>query len=129
MRIIKSIIVAFSMYSRIPMPQFAWKDEDMKYMLCFFPWVGAVTGFCLFLWGVLSGKLLIGQTAYILIATAIPASDHRGLSCGWLYGYHGCLSLLSAQGAEAGDHEGFSHWCFFCDLFSASWNALAGGNI
>ena len=72
MRIIKSIIVAFSMYSRIPMPQFAWKDEDMKYMLCFFPWVGAVTGFCLFLWGVLSGKLLIGQTAYILIATAIP---------------------------------------------------------
>ena len=72
MRIIKSIIVAFSMYSRIPMPQFAWKDEDMKYMLCFFPWVGAVIGFCLFLWGVVSGKLLIGQTAYILIATAIP---------------------------------------------------------
>ena len=72
MRIIKSIIVAFSMYSRIPMPQFAWKDEDMKYMLCFFPWVGAVTGFCLFLCGVLSGKLLIGQTAYILGATAIP---------------------------------------------------------
>ena len=50
MRIIKSCIVAFSMYSKIPMPQFEWKEEDMQYMLCFFPWVGAVIGVCLHLW-------------------------------------------------------------------------------
>ena len=41
MRIIKSFFIAFSMYSKIPMPQFQWKDEDMRYALCFFPWVGA----------------------------------------------------------------------------------------
>ena len=28
MRIIKSCIVAFSMYSKIPMPQFEWKEEE-----------------------------------------------------------------------------------------------------
>ena len=33
MRIIKSVIVSFSMYSKIPMPQFEWKEEDMRYML------------------------------------------------------------------------------------------------
>ena len=30
MRIVKAMIIAFSMYSKIPMPQFQWKDEDMK---------------------------------------------------------------------------------------------------
>ena len=32
MKIIKSIAVAFSMYSKIPMPKFAWGGEDMKYL-------------------------------------------------------------------------------------------------
>ena len=50
MRIIKSFFIAFSMYSKIPMPQFAWKDEDMRYALCFFPWVGAVIGVLWYLW-------------------------------------------------------------------------------
>lgn len=40
----KSIAVAFSMYSKIPMPRFVWKSEDMKYHLCFFPWIGALIG-------------------------------------------------------------------------------------
>ena len=43
MHILKSIIIAFSMYSKIPMPQFEWKEEDMKHVLCFFPWIGIVT--------------------------------------------------------------------------------------
>ena len=72
MKIIKAFIVAFSMYSRIPMPQFAWKDEDMKYMLCFFPWVGAVIGACLYGWNILSVKLGIGVLGYTLIGMVIP---------------------------------------------------------
>ncbi len=38
----------FSMYSGIPMPQFEWKEEDMKYMLCFFSmdWGGDRTWYC-----------------------------------------------------------------------------------
>ena len=42
MSVIKSFFIAFSIYSKIPVPQFAWKEEDMRYTLCFFPWVGAV---------------------------------------------------------------------------------------
>jgi len=72
MKIIKVIIVAFSMYSRIPMPQFVWKDEDMKYMLCFFPWVGAVIGACLYGWCALSEKIGVGVLGYTLIGMVIP---------------------------------------------------------
>lgn len=32
------------MYSKIPMPQSEWTEENMSYAMCFFPWVGAVTG-------------------------------------------------------------------------------------
>ena len=72
MRIIKSIIIAFSMYSRIPMPQFAWKDEDMKYMLCFFPWVGAVIGIVVYLWKQFCVHLKIGTLCYVLLGMATP---------------------------------------------------------
>ena len=72
MRIIKSIIIAFSMYSQIPMPQFEWKDEDMKYILCFFPWVGIVIGGCVYLWGMLAEHFEVGALGYAFIGTAIP---------------------------------------------------------
>ena len=39
-----SFKIAFAMYSKIPMPQSEWTEENMAYAMCFFPWVGAVTG-------------------------------------------------------------------------------------
>lgn len=44
MKLIKNIIVAFSLYSQIPMPRFEWKEEDMKHNIAFLPWIGAVIG-------------------------------------------------------------------------------------
>ena len=32
------------MFSKIPMPQADWSKENMKYMFCFFPFIGAVIG-------------------------------------------------------------------------------------
>lgn len=72
MKWIKSCIIAFSMYSKIPMPQFEWREEDMKHVLCFFPWVGAVIGLCTVLWAQLCRQLQIGNIAYLLTAAAIP---------------------------------------------------------
>lgn len=72
MHILKSMVIAFSIYSKIPVPQFDWKEEDMKYMMCFFPWIGAVIGIVLWLWGMLCEKLEVGNLTYALIGTAIP---------------------------------------------------------
>ena len=72
MQIIKSMIIAFSMYSKIPMPQFEWKDEDMKYVLCFFPWVGVVIGGLVYLWKMICDRFEIGILCYTLVGTALP---------------------------------------------------------
>ncbi|SFK43040.1 cobalamin-5'-phosphate synthase [Lachnospiraceae bacterium KH1T2] len=42
MNILKSFCIAFAMYSRIPVPIFDWTEENMKYAISFFPFVGAV---------------------------------------------------------------------------------------
>lgn len=72
MHILKSFVIAFSIYSKIPVPQFEWKDEDMKYMLCFFPWIGAVIGGCVYLWSCLCGIFDVGIICHTLIGAAIP---------------------------------------------------------
>lgn len=41
---LKGLIMAFSMYSRIPMPHIAFREENMRYVMVFFPAVGLVIG-------------------------------------------------------------------------------------
>ena len=72
MHILKSLAIAFSVYSRIPVPQFAWKEEDLNYMLCFFPWVGAVIGTLVYAWDWLCGSLMIGEMCRTLAGCGIP---------------------------------------------------------
>ena len=45
---LKAIAIAFAQYSRIPMPRFEWKEEDMRYSIAAFPLVGAVIGLVFF---------------------------------------------------------------------------------
>lgn len=72
MHIVKSVLIAFSLYSKIPLPQCAWEEDDMKYVYCFFPWVGALIGGCLFLWLYLCEKLQIGSLCRTMAGAAIP---------------------------------------------------------
>ena len=69
---IRSFVIAVSMYSRIPVPQFAWKEEDMKYIFCFFPWIGAVIGGCIYIWNMLCGFLQVGTLCRTVVSTVIP---------------------------------------------------------
>ena len=39
-----SFKIAFSMYSKIPMPASDWKKENMRYIMCFFPLIGVIIG-------------------------------------------------------------------------------------
>ena len=50
MNLIRSFFIAFSMYSKIPMPRTDWTKESMRYAMCFFPVIGAVIGGLLYLW-------------------------------------------------------------------------------
>jgi len=45
-QLVCSFFIAFSMYSKIPMPHCEWKKENMRYVMCFFPLIGIAIGAC-----------------------------------------------------------------------------------
>lgn len=59
MKILKTVAVAFSMFSRIPVPIVPWEKETLRYSLCAFPLVGAVIGLVCWGWVALCGLLSI----------------------------------------------------------------------
>lgn len=71
-KLLNSCLIAFGMYSKLPMPNVQWEKENMKYVLCFFPWVGAVIGAVFTLWGNLGQLLPIGRTLYTIVLLLIP---------------------------------------------------------
>ena len=40
----QSLIIAFAMYSKIPMPRADWNEKNMRYAFCWFPVIGLVIG-------------------------------------------------------------------------------------
>lgn len=78
MTIFRSLAVAFSLYSRIPMPQFEWKEKDMKYNLAFLPAVGLVIGVLEYLALSLFGRYDLPDAFKIAVLMAIPLAITGG---------------------------------------------------
>lgn len=79
MHIIKSFCSAFLMYSKIPVPQVEWKEENRRYALCFFPVIGLAIGVALMLWYWLCIVLGTGEFLFAAIAVAIPVIVTGGI--------------------------------------------------
>lgn len=65
------------MYSRIPMPNIEWSEEKMSYVMCFFPWIGAVIGGLTYLvfWlqGILGNQgVVFHELFYTVLLVLIP---------------------------------------------------------
>jgi len=79
MNLFGSLVIAFSMYSRIPMPQLEWTRERMKYVICFFPLIGAVIGlleFAVFLGCNALGFRHLGQILPVVIPILVTGGIH-----------------------------------------------------
>lgn len=72
MNILRSFAIAMAMYSKIPMPRVEWNEKNMKYAMCFFPVVGAVTGGISFLLGKLMLSHSCGKLLFSIVMTWIP---------------------------------------------------------
>ena len=79
MRVIRSFVIAFSTYSRIPMPQVEWSDENRKYAMCFFPLIGAVIGLLLWFWLYLCDILSIGPLLRGAVSALLPPFISGGI--------------------------------------------------
>lgn len=68
----RAVVMAFAMYSRLPMPRIEWTEESRSWALCAFPLVGAAVGAALFLWCRLA--LWLGLTPVLrgAVFTLIP---------------------------------------------------------
>lgn len=71
---------AFAMFSKIPTPMVDWNKENMKYMMCFFPFVGAVIGVLTWLVGCVLGNHVELEPFFLTaILTVIPVFVTGGI--------------------------------------------------
>lgn len=76
---LNSLFIAFAMYSKIPMPRVEWNEKNMSYSMCFFPFVGAVTGCCEILCFYLCSVLSAGRVMTAAFMTALPILINGGI--------------------------------------------------
>ena len=76
---LRSLLSAFLMYSRVPVPKVEWKEENRRYALGFFPLVGAAIGGLLLFWRYVCNELEIGQFLFAAGAVFIPVLVTGGI--------------------------------------------------
>lgn len=76
---LNSLIIAFSMYSKIPMPKVEWKEKNMSYCLCFFPLVGVATGLLELICFYGLERLSAGRCLTAAVMTALPILMNGGI--------------------------------------------------
>ena len=55
----ETVIVAFSMFSALPVPQVEWNERNRRWSLCAFPLVGVVVGLACLGWTLLCARLAL----------------------------------------------------------------------
>lgn len=79
MKIMNSMLTAFSMYSRIPVPKVEWKEENRRYSLCFFPFIGIIIGAFFLLLSWLCDRFSVSTTLTAALLTALPVVITGGI--------------------------------------------------
>lgn len=79
MNLIYNLIIAFAMYSKIPMPHIEWTKERMRYVFCFFPVIGAVIGAVMVLWMQFGMRLTGNEDLFTAILVLIPVVITGGI--------------------------------------------------
>lgn len=130
--LLRALPVAFSLYSRIPMPRFVWGSQDMAYHLIYFPLVGLVIGVLLVLWQRLCLALSLSPLTFSLVGTALPLLLTGGFH---FDGYLDTMDAIHSYGDREkklaimdDPHVGafaVVHGLVFCLLYSAGLSVLA----
>ena len=74
-----SLLAAFALYSRIPVREPSYEPEKLRYIMCFFPLVGAACGLILIAAGALIKELDVPAVFGACILTAVPVFFTGGI--------------------------------------------------
>ena len=66
------MILAFSTYTRIPMPQVKWNDDAMQLAIAFLPLAGAAVGVVIGVWQLFCSHFEVSAVLFAAVAVAIP---------------------------------------------------------
>lgn len=92
--LIESCIIAFAMYSALPMPRVEWNRENMQYALCFFPLIGLVSSVLLALWRLFCLWLNFSDILFAAGAVLLPVLVTGGIH---LDGFCDTMDALSSH--------------------------------
>ena len=70
--VISGLLVAFSMYSAIPVPQVNWEKQTMRWALGFLPLIGVLIGAIEWFWFAFCMHFGAAGVFYAVIAALIP---------------------------------------------------------
>lgn len=92
--LIQSFVIAFAMYSALPMPRVEWNRQNMQYAMCFFPLIGVVIGAFMALWNLICGWMGFSPILFSVGATLIPVFVTGGIH---LDGFCDTVDALSSH--------------------------------
>ena len=95
MTFLRSLVLAFSSFSSIPMPQIEWREDNMKYLMCCFPFVGLAIALALALWTWLAGTLSFGPVLFGAGIALVPVAVTGGIHL------DGFCDVVDAQSSHA----------------------------
>ena len=95
LKILKGVALGISMFSRIPVPQLEWSEENMRYMFCGFPLVGVCIGLLIWLWTYICAVMNFGIAVRAAGLTLIPIGISGGVH---LEGFCDVSDALASRG-------------------------------
>lgn len=79
MKPLKTLVVAFSMYSAIPVPHLEWDADNMRYAMLAFPAIGVVSGLVVWGWAALAAALGLPFSVVAVGVVLVPVIVSGGI--------------------------------------------------
>ena len=125
---LKAAIIAFSTYSKLPMPQVEWDEKNMRYAICFFPLVGAAAGALVLAWCWLCRLLALNTVLRAAGAAVIPLLVSGGIHMDGLCDTADALASHQSRARKL-DILKDSHTGAFAIIVCAGWLLLYFGAL
>lgn len=90
----RTLLVAISTYSAIPVPQMQWNEKNMRYAICWFPVVGILCGGALLLWHLLCRCYSVNGILFAAVAVCLPLLITGGIH---MDGYMDTVDALASH--------------------------------
>ena len=96
MNVLKSVLVAFAMFSALPVPQVEWNEKNMRFCLCAFPLVGVCIALLCRAWLLVCAALALPELLRGALLCLLPVLVTGGIH---LDGYADTCDALASHGS------------------------------